>query len=195
MGSSALAIWAGRRRDRVDELYTAHAAVGGTSRGRRTATVQLNWALALRLAGEFQGYARDLHDESIDILVATAVTQNLQSVLQVTFALGRKLDQGNANPSSLQQDFSRLGVPILDRVKQADPRGDHLLKSLTDLNTARNAIAHSQPGKLASVLGGSPSLRLDHIKRWDVALKRLAVIIDRVTAVELASLTGGVLPW
>jgi len=154
MASRALALWAGTRKTRVEELYAAHAAVGGTGRGRRTATTQLNWALALRLAGEFQGFARDLHDEAIAILVATAVTRDFGSVLQATFTLGRKLDQGNAHPSSLQQDFTKIGVPILDRVKSADTRGGSWLKDLDDLNTARNAIAHSQPAKLALLVLG-----------------------------------------
>lgn len=195
MASRALALWSGTRRDRIDELYAAHAAVGGTGRGRRTATTQLNWALGLRLAGEFQGYARDLHDESIASLAATTVTQNLQSVLQATFTLGRKLDQGNAQPSSLQQDFMRIGVPILDRVKSADPRGATWLKHLDDLNTARNAIAHSEPAKLAAVLEGAPNLRLTMIKRWDASLRRLAATMDSVTSTELVTLIGGAAPW
>ena len=49
---------------------------------RRKATEQLNWALALRLAGEFQGFARDLHDEATIALAGTAVTPALESVLQ-----------------------------------------------------------------------------------------------------------------
>lgn len=59
--SDAHADWIGQRQARLAELFAAHATIGGSGRGRRWRTSQLNWALTLRIAGEFQGYARDLH--------------------------------------------------------------------------------------------------------------------------------------
>jgi hypothetical protein len=54
--------WRKERSERLDELLHAHQSVGGPSRGRRWRTATLNEALLLRLAAEFQGFARDLHD-------------------------------------------------------------------------------------------------------------------------------------
>ena len=49
-----------------------HANVGGTERGRRYATQQINRAYAVQLASEFQGFCRDLYSECMDHVVATA---------------------------------------------------------------------------------------------------------------------------
>lgn len=65
MPSRALAEWRGRRSDELDELLAAHAAVGGTGRGRRYATEQVNRAYALAVAAQFQGFCRDLHSEAV----------------------------------------------------------------------------------------------------------------------------------
>jgi hypothetical protein len=56
--------WASARTDRIKRLRAAHQTLGGTGPGRRWVTDELNHALILRLASEFQGFARDLHDES-----------------------------------------------------------------------------------------------------------------------------------
>ena len=40
----------------LDEMAEAHAAVGGTARGRRYTTQQLNQAYAVLLAAHFQGF-------------------------------------------------------------------------------------------------------------------------------------------
>jgi hypothetical protein len=193
--SGALAFWLTGRHQRLVELYAAHAAVGGRGPGRRTATRQINASLALGLAAEFQGFARDLHDESIFCLAATAVTPDLRSVLQATFTLDRKLDRGNANRSSLQQDFRRIGIPIIDRVRSMSPRAGRWLDDLDQLNAARNAIAHSEPAKLTTALNGAPGVRLQDVRRWHASVDQLAVTMDRVTAAELAVLTGGGAPW
>jgi hypothetical protein len=61
VASKALALWRTERTRHLDELLGAHRLVGGTGRGRRWRTSALNEALVLRLAAEFQGFARDLH--------------------------------------------------------------------------------------------------------------------------------------
>jgi hypothetical protein len=58
--------WRKERSERLDELLHAHQSVGGPSRGRRWRTATLNEALLLRLAAEFQGFARDLHEQTCD---------------------------------------------------------------------------------------------------------------------------------
>src|SRR5579885_1846355 len=48
----------------LDEIERAHRSVGGTVSGRRHATQQINHADTVRLSTQFQGYCRELHDES-----------------------------------------------------------------------------------------------------------------------------------
>lgn len=45
MASQALVIWQTESSQKLDELLAAHAVVGGTARGRRYATEQLNASL------------------------------------------------------------------------------------------------------------------------------------------------------
>jgi hypothetical protein len=61
MPSLAYREWITTRADALGEIEQAHAAVGGTGRGRRYATQQINQAYAVMLASQFQGYCRDLH--------------------------------------------------------------------------------------------------------------------------------------
>src|SRR5690348_7507244 len=63
MPSVSLNTWTTVRAQRIKRLRAAHEAFGGTGPGRRWVTDELNHALILRLASEFQGFARDLHDE------------------------------------------------------------------------------------------------------------------------------------
>jgi hypothetical protein len=196
MASGALAQWSTARRARLSELYAAHRAVGGAGRGRRTATAQLNWSIALSLASEFQGYVRDLHDEASEIIINRiyVAAPAHESVLRNMLTLNRQLNRGNATGSNLQQDFGRFGFGVIDEVKGQYARGAAWLKALEDLNTARNGIAHSDKAKIAKATDGS-ALGLAHVKRWDGSMKALANALDRITADKLAALTGGGRPW
>src|SRR2546426_3443884 len=120
MPSMALAGWQGERSGRLDQLLEAHRRIGGTGAGRRTETEQINWALVLRLAGEFQGFARDLHSLGVDRFASWVASGNVQveSVLITLLTRGLKLDTGNAEPASLGDAFNRFGVrwwPALGR--------------------------------------------------------------------------------
>ncbi len=55
MPSIAYRHWRTSRAKALDEIAHAHAAVGGTQRGRRYATQQINRAYAVMLASQFQG--------------------------------------------------------------------------------------------------------------------------------------------
>ncbi len=98
MPSSALASWRKRRGERLDDLLHAHRSVGGSARGRRWRTATLNEALLLRLAAEFQGFARDLHQEACDIFAAWTAPSNLavRQVVRAQLMEGRELERGNA---------------------------------------------------------------------------------------------------
>ena len=196
MPSAALAEWDSARRARVHELYAAHVAIVGSGRGRRKATEQINWAIALRLAAEFQGFVRDLHDEAVAAFLphTYSVTAGHETAIRNMLLLSRQIDQKNATPSTLQQDFSRLGFLILDEVKRNNARGSDWLTILETLNLARNGVAHSNPVKMRSAAGG-PTLQLSRVRRWDSALNNLARACDRATAENLVKLTGGAQPW
>jgi hypothetical protein len=196
VSSSALQNWETARRSRINELLSAHAAVGGTGPGRRTATQQLNWALTLSLAAEFQGFVRDLHDEASDVLTSRSyvLSPALGSVWANLLTLNRQLSTKNATASTLQQDFARFGFKVLDEVKVRYRRGDKWLKALESMNAARNAIAHSNHDQIAATSGGTP-ISLTKVKSWYGVLRNLSKAIDRITADNLAVLTNGDHPW
>ena len=60
MHSTSLQQWETVRASELDEIADAHAAVGGTKRGRRYTTQQINRAFAVLLASQFQGFCRNL---------------------------------------------------------------------------------------------------------------------------------------
>lgn len=175
----------------------AHAAVGGNGPGRRVGTAQLNWSMALRLAGEFQGYARDLHDLGVDHLVQAIAPPGtaLASTLRINLTLKRDLDRGNAQPNSLKNDFLRFGFEIWSALALEDPRSARWKQSLEALNTARNAIAHAEDQKLRRLAAAGYPMQLRTIKTWRSHLNSLARTMDRVVADSLAALTGQGAPW
>ncbi|MGH3681941.1 MAG: hypothetical protein ACRDT2_17030, partial [Natronosporangium sp.] len=112
MPSIALHDWRTRRADRLTRLQAAHATVGGTGPGRRWLTEELNHALVLRLAAEFQGFARDLHTEAAKAVAASlaAGIPSREQALQRAFLTARRLDRGNATETALAHDFGLLGL-------------------------------------------------------------------------------------
>ena len=177
--------------DALDQMEHAHASVGGTGRGRRHATDQINQAYAVLLAPQFQAYCRDLHSESVDHLVDVIVPSSLRPIVRSEFTRERKLDKGNANPGNLGEDFGRLGVDFWDEVKKLAKRNSARNKSLEMLNLWRNAIAHQHfdPAKL-----GSTKLGLARVRTWRVVCNGLALTFDRVMRSHIWSITGNA-PW
>lgn len=197
MVSTALTDWRSTRADRLDRLFKAHAAVGGQGRGRRWETEELNHSILLRLASEFQGFCRDLHDDSGDVIAAylTAGNSHLLKLLQTEFRWNRKLDFGNASPGAIGADFLRLGVRLWDGIYVRYPTKGHTWnQGLMVLNTARNCIAHDDSGKLANVHASGWTLTLASARRWRRLLDRMAGAMDNVCADHLQSLTGKT-PW
>src|ERR1700756_5031558 len=98
--------WRTTRAKALDEIARGHAAVSGTRRGRRFNTQQFNRAYAVMLAAQFQGFCRDLHSEWIDHLVGMIPAPiAIQPLVRDEFTRDRRLDRGNAQPSSLGVDF------------------------------------------------------------------------------------------
>jgi hypothetical protein len=113
MASTALLKWRSERAARLERLLAAHRAVRRVHRGRWV-TDELNHSLILRLASEFQGFARSLHDEA-----SVAVTRALapgdvarQQTLRIPYQNGRRLDRGNAQPGALNEDFTMFGMEL-----------------------------------------------------------------------------------
>jgi hypothetical protein len=120
VASSAYSTWLKDRLSHLDELVAAHRLVGGAGRGRRWRTAALNEALVLRLAAEFQGFARDLHDLGCRQFASWAASNNqaLENVLHTRLSEARDLDRGNAHPGSIGKDFGRFGFQVWPALTQ-----------------------------------------------------------------------------
>src|SRR5262245_57515056 len=117
MPSTSYQEWTNRRSRALDEMAQAHVAVGGSQRGRRYATQQINRSYAVLLASHFQGFCRDLHSECVDHLTNALLPAVLQPIVRAEFTLNRQLDSRNAQPGSIGSDFDRLGVDFWTRVE------------------------------------------------------------------------------
>jgi hypothetical protein len=160
-------------------------------------TEELNQALILRLASEFQGFARDLHDEA-GVFVAGRLAlgnQQLQDVLQLPYTVNRKLNQGNADPGTLGNDFGLFGLVLWAALQSRYPaRAKGWNQKLAALNMARNGIVHDDGAKVARVQAEGWPLTLQSVDRWKSALDGLTQGIDRVVGGHLR-LVYGTQPW
>ena len=192
MPSTSHQEWATVRSAALDEMALAHAAVGGSRRGRRYATQQINRSYAVLLASQFQGYCRDLHSECVDHLTNAVSPVPLRPVVRAKFTLSRQLDRGNAQSSSLGSDFGRLGIDFWLEVGAHDAANQARKAALDRLNLWRNAIVHQSldPTKL----GGTATLRLAEVRRWRKDCEHLARSFDAVMGRHVQSLIG-TLPW
>jgi len=191
MPSNSLIRWNGERADALDEIENAHVMVGGTERGRRYATQQINFSYAALLSSHFQGFCRDLHSESIDHIVAIVPAQ-LQAFLRAEFIWSRSLGRGNPHPGAIGSDFNRLGVDLWTEVYALHAANQRRRELLQELNDWRNAIAHQDFDPVAP--GGIPSLRLAKVRAWRRAINALAGFFDRAMYNYLQALLGGA-PW
>jgi hypothetical protein len=193
MISGAYEVWKQERARRLQGLFDAHTAVGGTNSGRRWKTEQINWALVLLLAAEFQGYARDLHNETAGVFATEAAGGNrdLEDSLKTRLTQNRQLDRGNAQPASLGSDFKFFGGDLWGDLAARWPvKKQAWHQTLTELNEARNAIAHSHDGKIKSL-----AVDLRAVRRWRSSLDVLAGKMDDVVARRLETVFGIRNPW
>lgn len=198
MASKALAKWESVRKTELDELLAAHNKVGGAKPGRRYATEQLNYAYLSAIASQFQGYCRDLHSEAVGALAAAAPV--VSAILFATFTKGRKLDQGNANPGNIADDFSRIGMNAF-WTELATHGGiaftEARRKRLEQMNMWRNAIAHNDFDQNLSrldKLDDQLKPRLKEANRCRTACNRLARQMDEAVGQFLGQVVGTA-PW
>jgi hypothetical protein len=197
MSSRALRQWATTRAGSLGRLRDAREAVAGRGLGRRWLTKELDHAVILRVASEFQGFARDLHDEAIAFVSAELAPGNaaLQVTLSLPYTAKRELNYKNANPDALTRDFGLLGIKLWPSLYQRYPsRGPAWREKLRLLNAARNGIAHQEPSKIAQVQAAGWPLTLPSADRWRSALDGLTRGMDVVVAAELR-LIYGASPW
>lgn len=190
--SGAYHRWVGERTTRLQRLFEAHAAVQGSGPGLRLRTQQLNWALVLLLSAEFQGFARDLHDDSsLAFASLSASSQDLRTIILSRFRGDRQLDRGNAHPGSLGNDFGVLGVQMWRDLEKRWPAANVQWQAdLSSINEARNAIAHSVSGRIQTL-----DLRVRTVRRWWSSLDRLTGRMDDVVRVRFMTLFNGTDPW
>ena len=184
--------WAGDRAAALDEIENAHVMVGGTERGRRYATQQINYAYAALLYAHFQGFCRDLHTESVEQLVDGAAPA-YRNLLRVEFTWNRSLSRGNPHPGAIGSDFNRFGFDFWTAVNAASVKtGRRRRRLLQDLMDWRNAIAHQDFDAVAP--GGVVALRLERVRVWRRAVSGLAREFDQVMYNYLIGLLGRA-PW
>ena len=191
MPSHSLGQWSSERSEALDEIENAHLSVGGSARGRRYATQQINHAYATLLSAQFQGFCRDLHSECVEHILL-GERPGLQRYIRSQFLWGRTLDRGNPNPGNIGTDFGRFGVAFWSRVRADHHLNERRQQYLEELNAWRNAIAH-QDFDLAR-LGGTTVLHLATVRQWRSALDHLAVTFDNVMFSYLQTLIGTA-PW
>lgn len=191
MPSQSLTRWDGERAVALDEIEAAHATVGGTDRGRRYATQQLNYAYAALLSAHFQGFCRDLHTESVERIVAVLPAQT-QRFLRAELVWNRSLSKGNPHPGAVGADFNRLGFEFWTEVYALDARNNRRRELLQELIDWRNAIAHQDFDPVT--VGASPTLHLARVRGWRSAVGSLARSFDQAMYNHLRRLTGAE-PW
>jgi len=191
MPSNAYHCWSVPRAAVLDEIESVHANVGGTGRGRRYATQQLNRAFAVLLSSEFQGFCRDLHSECADCVVATAPMQ-IRAMIRHQFQWSRSLDRGNPQAGSIGSDFGRFGLQFWVEVYSLHMQNERRRELLDELMSWRNAIAHNDFDPL--IFGQDPVLQLVQVRAWRSALNGLCIAFDTVICDFLTKTLGGS-PW
>lgn len=190
--SFAFIRWKTERAKKLDDIERAHQAVGGSKRGRRFATEQLNSAYTILLVAQFQGYCRDLYREAVDAFVLK-IPLSIRDIVAKEFLREMQLVRGNATKETIQRDFQSLGIVIWIEAKTYDSRIDLWLARLDRLNKWRNAIAHQDfdPVKLSSQ---KLSVTLPDVQKWRRGCGRLATTLDRVMKVHLTKINNQA-PW
>lgn len=198
MASTALTTWRTTRWEALEQLVAAHGALGGAGPGRRWATEQLNRALFLALASEYQGFCRDMHIETAAVLSdwASPLNTRIATVIATGISSNLKLSSSNARRDNLRDDFVRFGIDFWGELQAHDSRTGSRRKKLETLNEVRNALAHSDDKKLATVLTRE-TVRLDlaTFRRWRTAAGCIAGTMDLVLAKQLARLFNRNRPW
>ena len=193
--SAAKEVWDTECVARLDQLERIHAAAGGTGRGRRWGTEQLNRSLFVALVGQFQVYCRELHDEAISVYLAQANPCQVDA-LRKLLRRRRDLDTRNPRRESLGNDFGRMGVRLIPTLQSRYGSADQDLARLELLVNFRNAVVHGNESEVHALTRKRPiatTLRSYHLFRR--TCDRLVRRLDTVVAAELAAELQISQPW
>jgi hypothetical protein len=144
MPSPALTAWSTSSAAALSQLQVAHPAVGGTRAGRRTNTLQLNYAYVLLLSAHFQACCRGLHSGCTQLLVET-IDPGIGAVLDTNLSFRRQLDSGNAQPAALGVDFNRFDFESTSSASRPTPTTP---KTVSSSRSPRTASCSTQPEPL-----------------------------------------------
>jgi hypothetical protein len=184
MPSPAFTAWCTSSAAALSQLQ-AHRA--GGARG-----LQLHYAYVLLLCAHFQAYCRRLHTDATQLLVER-IDPGIAAVVDANLTFARQLDRGNAQPSALGADFSRLGLEFWAVVEAVDARNPARRRKLEELNDWRNAIAHHDIERHRADLHPH-TVTLTACNSWHSALNGLADSFDQVLTAHLKTLLGSQ-PW
>lgn len=188
--SEALDRWKAERCGVLDNLEQVHAKVTQRKIGRQYMTEHLNAALFVRLATEFQGFCRDLHDDAATVLADSFTTGDNETwtdTVRNALVRQRKLGLGNANSGNLGNDFAVLGMTFWPDIYAQYPSwGPKWNGRIDALNTVRNAVVHSDEVQLKKFKADTGvSLNLATFKQWRGTLNSAAIGFDRVVRAYL----------
>ena len=159
---------------------------------------QADMMIIVRLASEFQGFARDLHNEAIEFLVSSAATGSptLDNVLTIAMTSDRALGKNNAGDDTLDRDFKRIGLNLWSTINTQMPQqGPKLRQSLRKLIEMRNAIAHDNEAQIIRLESEGFVLQRTVIRDWNTDLDSLVAITDDTVGSYLGALMGVPRPW
>jgi hypothetical protein len=194
--SQALTDWNAKRASSIGLAWQMHSTqVASTATGW-----QVDQALAIvlqRMATEFQGFCRSLHDEASEVFAVTAAKGNmpLEGTLRKLLTTGRDIDKGNAHSDAIARDFSRFGFIFWSAMTAVDNRAGGWPKELKKLTEMRNGVAHDDAAKIRSLITEGYALNEPTLKTWQTILHDIATTMDDVVGLSLGALLGVPRPW
>lgn len=190
MPSKAYQRWINYRLGTLQALRDVHRAVGGTERGRRWTTAELNRLMTVAAVGEFSAFIRELFIESVQTL-ALASQQLELPTQELIAALASRTSETLTNPwpDQIARLFRGIGMTgdhafwQTPEMRGHVPNDRNALKALVEL---RNSLAH----------GGADRVTLKNVERQVRLLKRLALSTDQAIGAFMAAPNmAGTIPW
>lgn len=193
--SKAFVAWQAGRAEQIDRMERVHREITGAGAGRRWESEHLNGAIIARIVAEFQGFARDLHDEATDHVVGCLriTDPGLRALTRAAYNRGRALNSGNPTWNCLKDDFARFELRLQDDMDARYANSAKWRQRLDEVIFTRNAVVHADEDKLTRCRADG-RLTLHRARSWRSSLNAMAAGMDRVTGAHLALLTG-VRPW
>lgn len=193
MPSKALSTWRTERAARIDRLQSVQVVVKDAGSGRSWLADELIHPMILRLTAEFQGFTRDLHNETLAAMIGVLAPTEVaaQDAIRAAYLAARRLDRGNAESRSLGNDFGLFGLEfwgeLADRFGQ---RAERWREDLRFLNIVRNGLAHDDTRKTNEATAAGWPLTLGSIRRWRASMDGLAAGMDRMVDEHMQRVFG-----